>query len=68
MQDILRAFRGPAVVVLEIERSGGGVRRIPTSLQVAPSEELEGRLLDELGDVITFINSPPRPCDLNQLR
>jgi hypothetical protein len=56
IQAMLHAFPGDALVVLEMERSGGGVRRIPTSFKAEPNAGLKDAILKELGGAVARVD------------
>jgi hypothetical protein len=44
------------VVILELPRGAGGVRRVPTSFRARPSRELAEAVADEVGgDVVEVV-------------
>ncbi|HUG56018.1 MAG TPA: DNA polymerase III subunit alpha [Candidatus Limnocylindrales bacterium] len=59
VQRVLAAHPGPAPVVLELPRTGGGVRRVPTAFRVRLSPELAAQVASEVGDVVELVLSEP---------
>jgi hypothetical protein len=56
IQQVLRAHGGSSVVILELPRAAGGVRRVPTSFRALPSRELaEAIALEVGGDVVEVV-------------
>ncbi len=56
IQQVLKSHAGPAVVILELPRAAGGVRRVPTSFRARPSRELAEAVADEVGgDVVEVV-------------
>jgi hypothetical protein len=53
---VLADHVGLAVVVLELPRGNGGVRRVPTSFRAQPSRELAEAVANEVGgDVVEVV-------------
>ena len=56
IQQVLKSHAGPAVVILELPRAAGGVRRVPTSFRARPSRELAEAVANEVGgDVVEVV-------------
>jgi DNA polymerase-3 subunit alpha len=56
IQLVLKAHGGSAVVILELPRTAGGVRRVPTSFRALPSRELAEAVANEVGgDVVEVV-------------
>jgi len=56
IQQVLKSHDGPAVVILELPRAAGGVRRVPTSFRARPSRELAEAVANEVGgDVVEVL-------------
>ncbi len=56
IQQVLKSHAGPAVVILELPRAAGGVRRVPTSFRALPSRELAEAVANEVGgDVVEVV-------------
>lgn len=56
IQQVLKSHVGPAVVILELPRAAGGVRRVPTSFRARPSRELAEAVANEVGgDVVEVV-------------
>ncbi|MEP6693161.1 MAG: DNA polymerase III subunit alpha [Chloroflexota bacterium] len=56
IQVVLKSHAGPAVVILELPRAAGGVRRVPTSFRALPSRELAEAVANEVGgDVVEVV-------------
>ena len=56
IQQVLRSHGGPSVVILELPRAAGGVRRVPTSFRALPSRELAEAVANEVGgDVVEVV-------------
>jgi DNA polymerase-3 subunit alpha len=56
IQLVLKSHGGPAVVILELPRATGGVRRVPTSFRALPSRELAEAVANEVGgDVVEVL-------------
>ncbi|HEV8654194.1 MAG TPA: OB-fold nucleic acid binding domain-containing protein, partial [Candidatus Limnocylindria bacterium] len=56
IQLVLRSHGGPSVVILELPRAAGGVRRVPTSFRARPSRELAEAVANEVGgDVVEVV-------------
>jgi DNA polymerase-3 subunit alpha len=56
IQQVLKSHEGSAVVILELPRAAGGVRRVPTSFRARPSRELAEAVADEVGgDVVEVV-------------
>src|SRR6185436_19606417 len=56
IQQVLKSHAGPAVVILELPRAAGGVRRVPTSFRARPSRELAEAVASEVGgDVVEVV-------------
>jgi hypothetical protein len=56
IQLVLKAHGGSAVVILELPRAAGGVRRVPTSFRALPSRELAEAVANEVGgDVVEVV-------------
>ncbi|HJW48482.1 MAG TPA: DNA polymerase III subunit alpha [Candidatus Limnocylindria bacterium] len=56
IQQVLKSHGGSSVVILELPRAAGGVRRVPTSFRARPSRELAEAVADEVGgDVVEVV-------------
>jgi DNA polymerase-3 subunit alpha len=56
IQQVLKSHGGPSVVILELPRAAGGVRRVPTSFRALPSRELAEAVANEVGgDVVEVV-------------
>ncbi len=56
IQLVLQEHAGSAVVILELPRTAGGVRRVPTSFRALPSRELAEAVANEVGgDVVEVV-------------
>ncbi|HEV8229434.1 MAG TPA: DNA polymerase III subunit alpha [Candidatus Limnocylindria bacterium] len=56
IQEVLKDHSGPSVVILELPRASGGVRRVPTSFRARPSRELAEAVAREVGgDVVEVV-------------
>jgi hypothetical protein len=56
IQQVLKSHAGPSVVILELPRAAGGVRRVPTSFRALPSRELAEAVANEVGgDVVEVV-------------
>jgi hypothetical protein len=56
IQQVLKSHDGPSVVILELPRATGGVRRVPTSFRALPSRELAEAVASEVGgDVVEVV-------------
>ncbi len=56
IQQVLKSHSGPAVVILELPRAAGGVRRVATSFRALPSRELAEAVANEVGgDVVEVV-------------
>jgi DNA polymerase III alpha subunit len=56
IQQVLKSHEGSAVVILELPRAAGGVRRVPTSFRARPSRELAEAVAVEVGgDVVEVV-------------
>jgi DNA polymerase-3 subunit alpha len=56
IQQVLKSHGGPAVVILELPRATGGVRRVPTSFRALPSRALAEAVANEVGgDVVEVV-------------
>jgi hypothetical protein len=56
IQEVLKSHGGPSVVILELPRAAGGVRRVPTSFRARPSRELAEAVANEVGgDVVEVV-------------
>jgi len=56
IQQVLAGHVGLSVVVLELPRGSGGVRRVPTSFRAQPSRELAEAVANEVGgDVVEVV-------------
>jgi len=56
IQQVLKSHAGPAVVILELPRAAGGVRRVPTSFRALPSRQLAEAVANEVGgDVVEVV-------------
>jgi DNA polymerase III subunit alpha len=56
IQQVLKSHGGSSVVILELPRGSGGVRRVPTSFRARPSRELAEAVADEVGgDVVEVV-------------
>jgi hypothetical protein len=56
IQQVLKAHGGPSVVILELPRAAGGVRRVSTSFRALPSRELAEAVANEVGaDVVEVV-------------
>jgi len=56
IQQVLRSYGGPSVVILELPRAAGGIRRVPTSFRALPSRELAEAVANEVGgDVVEVV-------------
>jgi DNA polymerase-3 subunit alpha len=56
IQQVLKSHAGPAVVILELPRAAGAVRRVPTSFRARPSRELAEAVANEVGgDVVEVV-------------
>ena len=56
IQQVLQSHGGSSVVILELPRAAGGVRRVPTSFRALPSRELAEAVANEVGgDVVEVV-------------
>ena len=56
IQEVLKSHGGSSVVILELPRAAGGVRRVPTSFRAQPSQELAEAVANEVGgDVVEVV-------------
>jgi DNA polymerase-3 subunit alpha len=56
IQQVLKSHGGSSVVILELPRAAGGVRRVPTSFRAQPSRELAEAVANEVGgDVVEVV-------------
>jgi len=56
IQVVLADHAGPSLVVLELPRNGGGVRRVQTSFRATPSRDLADAVAREVGgDVVEVV-------------
>jgi DNA polymerase-3 subunit alpha len=56
IQQVLKSHGGSSVVILELPRAAGGVRRVPTSFRARPSPELAEAVANEVGgDVVEVV-------------
>jgi DNA polymerase III alpha subunit len=56
IQQVLKSHVGSSVVILELPRAAGGVRRVPTSFRALPSRELAEAVASEVGgDVVEVV-------------
>jgi len=56
IQQVLKSHGGSSVVILELPRASGGVRRVPTSFRALPSRELAEAVANEVGgDVVEVV-------------
>ena len=56
IQVVLAGYAGTSQVVLELPRSGGGMRRVQTSFRAKPSRELAEAVAREVGgDVVEIV-------------
>ena len=56
IQQVLKSHGGASVVILELPRAAGGVRRVPTSFRALPSRELAEAVANEVGgDVVEVV-------------
>jgi hypothetical protein len=56
IQQVLKSHGGSSVVILELPRATGGVRRVPTSFRALPSRELAEAVANEVGgDVVEVV-------------
>jgi len=56
IQQVLKSHSGTAVVILELPRAAGGVRRVATSFRALPSRELAEAVANEVGgDVVEVV-------------
>jgi helix-hairpin-helix protein len=56
IQQVLKSHGGSSVVILELPRAAGGVRRVPTSFRALPSRELAEAVANEVGgDVVEVV-------------
>ena len=56
IQQVLKSHSGSSVVILELPRAAGGVRRVPTSFRALPSRELAEAVANEVGgDVVEVV-------------
>jgi DNA polymerase-3 subunit alpha len=56
IQQVLKGHAGSSVVILELPRAAGGVRRVPTSFRARPSRELAEAVASEVGgDVVEVV-------------
>jgi DNA polymerase-3 subunit alpha len=56
IQQVLKSHGGSSVVILELPRAAGGVRRVPTSFRALPSRELADAVANEVGgDVVEVV-------------
>jgi len=56
IQQVLKSHGGSSVVILELPRAAGGVRRVPTSFRALPSRELAEAVAQEVGgDVVEVV-------------
>jgi DNA polymerase-3 subunit alpha len=56
IQEVLKAHVGSSVVILELPRAAGGVRRVPTSFRARPSQALAEAVANEVGgDVVEVV-------------
>jgi DNA polymerase-3 subunit alpha len=56
IQEVLKAHVGSSVVILELPRAAGGVRRVPTSFRARPSQALAEAVATEVGgDVVEVV-------------